>query len=225
MPIGKPLPAIADRPLTIRTISDQLYYLIRDRILSGTLPDGDPIRQDTIATELGVSKIPLREALARLEQDGLVLSHPNRGFSVSTLSSAEAEEVFILRLQLEPPAAARGCRKATAADHSAARMALTRLRRAERHDDPDTGAYNRAFHLALIQPGAGTLTMSFVERINVLADRYIRFHLRSEDRYERAHIAHQALLETWLGGDADLVEQQVAQHIRDTMEDLYKDLP
>ena len=57
--------------LDIRTLSDRLVDVVRDFILSGVIPSEEPIRQDALAAELRVSKIPLREALARLEQDGL----------------------------------------------------------------------------------------------------------------------------------------------------------
>ena len=80
--------------------------MVRDFILSGVIPSEEPIRQDALAAELRVSKIPLREALARLEQDGLVVSHPNRGFFVRPMSPEEAEEVYALRIKLEPDAAA-----------------------------------------------------------------------------------------------------------------------
>ena len=82
--------------LVIRTLSDQLVSLVRDRILSGKVQPNSPIRQDALANELGISKIPLREALTRLEQEGLVNSHTNRGFFVRDLSASEAEEVYAL---------------------------------------------------------------------------------------------------------------------------------
>ena len=69
-------------PLEIRTLSDRLVDVLRDYILSGAIEPELPIRQDALAARLRVSKIPLREALARLEQDGLVISQPNRGFFV-----------------------------------------------------------------------------------------------------------------------------------------------
>ena len=64
--------------LDIRTLSDRLVDVVRDFILSGVIPSEEPIRQDALAAELRVSKIPLREALARLEQDGLVVLYGDR---------------------------------------------------------------------------------------------------------------------------------------------------
>src|SRR3954464_9151050 len=88
--------------LVIRTLSDQLVNLVRDRILSGKVAPNSQIRQDALASELGISKIPLREALTRLEQEGLIDSQTNRGFFVRDLNATEAEEVYALRLKLEP---------------------------------------------------------------------------------------------------------------------------
>ncbi|MGO7251940.1 GntR family transcriptional regulator, partial [Rhizobium brockwellii] len=76
------------------------FTIIRERIISGDLPEEQPIRQDALANELGVSKIPLREALARLEQEGLLTSQANRGFFVRSLGAGEAEEIYELRLAL-----------------------------------------------------------------------------------------------------------------------------
>ena len=63
---------MAATPLEVRTLSDRLMEVVRDMILSGSIEADVPIRQDSLAAELNVSKIPLREALVRLEQDGLV---------------------------------------------------------------------------------------------------------------------------------------------------------
>ena len=78
---------MAASPLEVRTLSDRLMEVVRDMILSGAIAPEVPIRQDALAAELNVSKIPLREALVRLEQDGLVVSHANRGFFVRGMSA------------------------------------------------------------------------------------------------------------------------------------------
>ena len=92
--------------LIVRTLSEQIFTVVRERIVTGKLPADQPIRQDALAGELGVSKIPLREALARLEQEGLLISHANRGFFVRPMSAQDAEEIFALRLAIEPKAVA-----------------------------------------------------------------------------------------------------------------------
>src|SRR5688572_5839510 len=159
--------------LDIRTLSDRLVDVVRDFILSGVIPSEDPIRQDALASELRVSKIPLREALARLEQDGLVISHPNRGFFVRPMSPEEAEEIYALRIKLEPDAAAHACRQANDHDREQARQALAAFDVDAAARKPTVGTLNRAFHLALVRPGGHIVTTSIVARLHVLADRYV----------------------------------------------------
>jgi DNA-binding GntR family transcriptional regulator len=85
-PVASPIAALEDTPfimsIIVRTLSEQTYEVVRLKILTGDMSPGTPVRQDAIAAELGVSKIPLREALSRLEQDGLLSSYPNRGYVV-----------------------------------------------------------------------------------------------------------------------------------------------
>ena len=211
--------------IVIRTLSDQTYELVRKRILMGQMGPGTPVRQDTIAEELGVSKIPLREALSRLEQDGLLSSYPNRGYVVRPLSADEAQEVFELRLKLEPGATAAGSRKATPEDHQTVQAALAALEAAQRTGPPgDHVSMNRAFHMAMIRPSGRLVTYQLLERLQVLAERYVRVHLEPHGREARAAEEHRALLDAWLRGDGAKVESLTAAHIRGTMKDLRQQL-
>src|ERR1700760_3514999 len=111
-------------------MTSQLIVRFCDRILSGEYAPGSALRQDTLAAEFGTSKIPVREALVQLQSEGLVDIFPNRGFQVRPLDGAELDEVFWLRLQIEPRAVAGGAKLAGSADHAAARSALDRLNEA-----------------------------------------------------------------------------------------------
>ncbi|MGK2287169.1 GntR family transcriptional regulator [Pedomonas sp. V897] len=211
--------------LVVRNLSDQLVELVRDRILSGQVPVDRAIRQDALAAELGVSKIPLREALARLEQEGLLRSQANRGFFVRPLSTAEAEEVYALRLKLEPEAVAAAAEKASEEERQFAKDTLETLYRVTDEKGSGVGAFNRAFHLALIRPSGLRVTSRFLERLHVLSDRYVRKHLEPLGRDERANEEHARLLETWLARDGKAVEELMRKHISQTLEDLRKQLP
>jgi DNA-binding GntR family transcriptional regulator len=206
--------------ILVRTISDQAYEVMRERILNGAMPGGSPVRQDTVADELGVSKIPLREALTRLEQDGLVISFPNRGFIVRSMSADEAEEVFELRLKLEPDAMARACLKVDKADQEAAKAAFDDMERDTAPGGLQNVVLNRKFHMALVSPGVGLVTKQFVERLNILAERYVRMHLEPVGRDNRAHVEHQRLLDAWLNRQPDTVAELSKAHITGILEDI-----
>jgi DNA-binding GntR family transcriptional regulator len=198
-----------------------LADLLRERILSGAEAPDQPLRQDAIAAELGVSKIPLREAMARLEREGLVRAEPNRGWFVRPLDAAEAREVFELRLSLEPALAALAAAAAGDTARAAASAAFSSLERAK---DSDRGAANRAFHLALVRPAERPVTFDIVERLHVLADRYVRKHLEPQGRDERADAEHRGLLDAWLARDGARVEALLTDHIARTLDDLERQL-
>src|SRR5262245_48618280 len=207
-------------PLEIRTLSDRLVEVLRDYILSGAIESDFPIRQDALASELRVSKIPLREALARLEQDGLVVSQPNRGFFVRPMSPEEAEEIYALRLKLEPDAAAKACLRAGAAEHERARQTVAAFEGEAGRQQPTVGAANRAFHLALVQPCGHRLTTDIVARLHVLADRYVRKHLEPQGRVLRAEAEHHDMLDAWVNRREARVRKLITEHLEPTLGDL-----
>lgn len=210
--------------IVYRNLPDQLADLLRERILSGAAAPGDPVRQDAIAAELGVSKIPLREAMARLEQEGLLRSETNRGYFVRELSDAEAREIYALRLNLEPPAAVEAAISATEEDQQAAREALATLDAATAAHGTSVGALNRAFHLALIRPARQLVTFEILERLQILSERYVRKHLEPQGRDDRAIREHRELLDAWLARDGETTAALLTAHIAATRDDLARQL-
>jgi DNA-binding GntR family transcriptional regulator len=202
-------------------MTSQLIVRFRDRILSGTYAPGSALRQDILASEFGTSKIPVREALVQLQSEGLVDIFPNRGFQVRPLATSELDEVFSLRLQIEPAAVALGARLATAADHIAAQEALDRLNNALVAEEfSSSGQLNRAFHLQLIVPRLQPVAADILSRLHALAQRYVQAHLRPEGRVKRAMREHAALLRSWSIGKSKEARVLIHRHIESTRDDL-----
>jgi DNA-binding GntR family transcriptional regulator len=86
-----------------RLLGDRVYHTLREHLCSGRVASGHPLQEATLAAQLGVSRTPVREALARLASDGL-LSSDGRSFVVPSLSEADIEDIYELRLLLEPEA-------------------------------------------------------------------------------------------------------------------------
>ncbi|WBO23250.1 GntR family transcriptional regulator [Sphingomonas abietis] len=210
--------------IVVRTLSEQIFSIVREQIVSGKLPVDQAIRQDALANELGVSKIPLREALARLEQEGLLISQANRGFFVRAMSAGEAEEIYALRLSIEPDAVVAAALAATDEDRQAARDALAALNDAANGHLEEVAARNRDFHMALVRPGPRLLTTQLVERLQVLAERYVHKHLEPAGREDRAHLEHAELLDAWAARDTDQLKTLAATHIGRTLADLRRQL-
>lgn len=205
----------------IQSMTSQLIVRMRDRILAGTYAPGAALRQDVLASEFGTSKIPVREALVQLKSEGLVDIFPNRGFQVRPLCAAELDEVFDLRLRIEPAAVAQGARLASEADRASAHVALADLNEAlARGEFSASGRLNRAFHLALVVPRMQPVAADILARLHTQAQRYVQAHLRPEGRVKRAAREHAALIKAWRAGKFTQVRTLVHAHIASTHSDL-----
>jgi DNA-binding GntR family transcriptional regulator len=202
-------------------MTSQLIVRFRERILAGTYAPGSALRQDTLASEFGTSKIPVREALVQLQAEGLIDIFPNRGFQVRPLAASELDEIFSLRLQIEPPAVARGAKLATAADHAAARKALDQLNAALTAEQfSSSGQLNRRFHVLLVVPRLQPVAADMLGRLHTLAQRYVQAHLGPKGRVKRATREHTALLKAWSMGDTKQARALIHSHIELTRDDL-----
>jgi DNA-binding GntR family transcriptional regulator len=96
------LASIVDRHgRQFRTVSDMAYEVIREGIRSGVFQPGERLRQDALAAQIGVSRIPVRSALQKLESEGLITFEPYRGAIVNTLTPGAAREIYEIRMVLE----------------------------------------------------------------------------------------------------------------------------
>jgi DNA-binding GntR family transcriptional regulator len=142
MPALKPL----DRPAGL---GDQVYKTLRDYLGSHVIVPGQRLQEATLAVQLGVSRTPVREALARLESDGLIAAD-GRSFVVPVLSDADVDEIYELRALLEPAALAQVA-ESVADPRTLARIAdaLRAAEAADRNADADGFIdANARFHLA-----------------------------------------------------------------------------
>ncbi|ESQ86664.1 hypothetical protein ABAC460_22820 [Asticcacaulis sp. AC460] len=206
--------------LHVQSISAQVYDHLRDYVIAGRFAPAVAIRQEALANELGVSKIPVREALIRLEREGLIRVETNRGFFVVPLTQAEARDVYSLRLQIEPPAVAEACRVAGARDHAVAKAALEALNTAASSDRLKVPRANRLFHLSLVKPLDRPVTLGIIERLHLVSERNIGEHLEPAGGEDQAHVEHATMFEHWVAGRAQAVEALVHQHIEATFVDL-----
>ncbi len=204
--------------LSRRTAADQAADVIRDRILSGHLAAGSPLRQEQLAAELGISRIPLREALKQLEAEGLVTITSHKGATVAELSIAEIDELFQLRLRLETWVLELAVPKLTAADFAALDALIAE------QQAPDNlarwGDLNWHFHEVMYRPANRAVTLKMLKRIHDNIDRYLRFEISSSNGRARALREHQALLAHCRAGDVGKAVALLDAHIQQTADSL-----
>lgn len=186
---------------------------LRGAILTGALAAGTRLNQDRIAAENRVSHIPVREALRRLEAEGLVTFAPRRGFFVARLSAWDAAELAEMRVALEGLAVRGSVARATAADWADAARAIAE---AEATGDLATwSARNWDFHRALYRAARRPRLMETIEGLWRNADRYLRVAWAAADWQRRSQDEHRAILAAFRRRDAAAAERLVAAHVMD----------
>ena len=197
-----------------QTVASMTLEAIRDGILHGAYAEGEPLRQDALAVELGVSRIPIREALRQLETEGLVTFNPHRGAIVSSLSLAEIEEVFELRSMIEPDLMRRAMPHLTTSQLDQADEVLDRYAIALRTGDvAKWGELNWQFHSSLYAPARRPITMSIVHRLHQQSDRYLRMQLALTHGETRANEEHRAIAAAARARDTKRACQLIRDHI------------
>jgi DNA-binding GntR family transcriptional regulator len=203
-------------PLRRQTLAGMTLDSLRDRILHGRFPEGEPLRQDAIAEELGVSRIPVREALRQLESEGLVTFHPHRGAVVSTLSLEEITELFELRAEIESDLLRRAVPRMTTADDARAREILGTYESAlEAGEVSRWGEMNWQFHSALYAPSKRLYTLNILSKLHQHADRYLRMQLALTHGESRARAEHRAIASAARKRDVRKASQLMRDHILD----------
>lgn len=188
------VPGADNLPIERQTVTGLTRDAIRDRILRGGYPAGEPLRQDAIAEQLGVSRIPVREALRLLEAEGLVTFNPHRGAVVSTLSLAEIEELYELRAQIETDLLLRAMPHISDEQIARAEEVLdTYDASLTRGQVAGWGGLNWKFHSTLYAPANRPVTMGIVHRLHQHTDRYSRMQLALTHGEQRAITEHRQI--------------------------------
>lgn len=206
------------KPTTLghRTMALAAADELRRRILSGEFPEGFQLKQDALAEDFGMSRIPIREALVQLESEGFVKILPHRGALVAELSPAEIGELFELRALLEPRLLRRSAPRLTPDDY-AALDGINAVYSAEmRTMNPGRwGELNTRLHLRLVSRADQPRTLAIVTALLQNTDRYTRLQLSlTRGGRERAIDEHAALVRHCRDGDVPAACKLLTAHIR-----------
>ena len=206
--IPVPNTAISQSPVSYVSKTDMVAALIRELIITGELTAGQQLRQRDLAQRFGVSQTPVREAMRRLESEGLVIGDTHRGFTVVTPDDGPVEENFQIRAALESLGASLAARKIDEAGLAELHRLNERMR-AMADDDPRYAELNREFHFTLYQYSRSPLLMSLMRLLWASlhgGPRVLRTHAESARQ-------HDAILDALRAGDADAASALTCQHI------------
>src|SRR4051794_31534138 len=168
-----PLKLTPGETVESRSASAVVTDALREGILHGTLPGGERLRQDAVATRFGVSQMIVREAFRQLVTEGFLKAEPRRGVSVAHLTADEAQEMTELRSLIEAKALAWAIPQMSKADLETAARILAELDKAKSTDR--IIALNARFHETLYSLARKDRTLAMVANLRLNFERYLRF--------------------------------------------------
>jgi len=191
--------------------------ILREKILSGEITAGEPLRQDAIAKEFSVSRIPVREALLQLEAQGLVYFEPHKGATATELLPSEIIELFELRALVESHVLEKAIDNMTEQDLQKASEIVQAFDEAvESGTRIETWSdLNYSLHAALYSPAKMPQAMEVIHTLNIKSDRYIRLQLLLTSSVDKAEAEHKELVELCRKGDKTGACELLRSHIRE----------
>jgi len=202
------------------TKSDLAYTRVRGLILSGQLAPGAVLPQVALAQTIGMSTTPLREALRRLKQEGLVELDAHRDARVRALDAAEARDLLELRGSLDPLAASLAAERRTEDDLAAVRAAFDGLEALSTRPSASQLESHHRFHAAIHRASHNALLVEVLDGLWVKTDRYRRHGLeagRSDDEREARATEHRLLFEAVRDGDPETAAAVMRRHVESSL--------
>ena len=211
LPAGWRVPGTAELPLRPVTKTDLAYVQIRQKILEGDLAPETSLDQEALAGWLGLSTTPVREALRRLESERLVVSRAHRETVVAPLSLDIIEEVYAVRLSLDPLAAALAATEADAGERD--QIAGVSLDHPGK-DDPLSAVYfNRHLHRSIYAASGNTTLIEILDSLWDLSDRYRLIAARDTTAIMTVQ-EHAAIVSAVVEGKPDLAAELMREHLK-----------
>jgi DNA-binding GntR family transcriptional regulator len=192
---------------------EEIYQTLWERIIDGVYAPGFRMSQSALAAELQVSRTPLREALHRLEGDGLLVSEANRGMEVAPTNVAQVEQYYALRLLIEPPTIAAIVSELDETELAKMGSELDSME-ADRHRIRDFQEAHRRFHdLAIRHYPAATAELTHSLHLKIYRHQRLYFS-RPEAPEDFTHV-DRMFLEAMLARDAELTRRLLEFHLID----------
>ncbi len=200
-----------------RRLADQAHEQIVQAIYDGSFTPDDRIVQEKLASQLGISRTPVREALFRLEQEGLLEDVGNGGFRLRLLGQEEITEIYEARCAIEGHAA---CSLAARCDLKVLDHLREKIREAERVEHPSVKAYflaNRKVHRAIVGATGNRYLLELFDNIWNRGPSYTMFATLEKVDLSKSLGGHQELVDAIETGDQNLARAKMCDHIRDGM--------
>ncbi|WP_339767147.1 GntR family transcriptional regulator [uncultured Paraglaciecola sp.] len=199
---------------------DSLYIQLKRDIVQGELPQGQALKQTQLAMRYGVSRIPIRDTLQRLKNEGWLSSHGKSSVMISPLNTNDAEDLYLMRLHIEPMLLAHAIPNTNFETLGKAKDILLQLQTSEQRDIFQQGELNWQFHRCLYLPAQRLALFETVAQLHRLCGRYIGFQEMELDYLSHSQDEHKALLTAISAQDIQEASRVLSEHIRTAGEQL-----
>jgi DNA-binding GntR family transcriptional regulator len=201
-----------------RTIQEIVAEALRDAIVTGRLKGGERLHQDGIAVKLGVSRMPVREALRQLESEGLVVFTPHRRVSVAALSTQELREIYEMRTALEILALDLAVPRLSARELAGLGALLDQM---DRVNDPGRWLdLNRTFHGTLYGASGRVRLCALIDSLRGNVERYLRIYVSGVEHRAHAQAEHRRILRACRRRQIAEAKKALRRHLRGTVDQL-----
>jgi DNA-binding GntR family transcriptional regulator len=199
-----------------RTFADRAFAALHAAIVAGDLAPGERLPIDDLGMALGMSAMPIREALRRLETTGLVETTPHRSGRVTRLSVPDLAEVYDARLALEPLAVRRAAERFGDAEAKVATARLATLNALADDNSPETWAAHTAFHFALYEAAQSSWLLRLIQPLWETSQRYRIAALGVSNKLDMRRFEHEMILQACIDRDPDRAARAIHEHLATT---------
>jgi len=214
------------RPLNHATLAEQVYQHLRQDILGNAYPPDAALPEKTLANQLNVSRVPVREALHKLAAEGLVTLKPRQGAFVSSLSPRQFLDAYRVREALEDLAIKLAVPNLTREDHAELGRLQGEMRRAATEEDPAAFfSANHAFHALFVERSENDYLKAIYFPLMDQMRRYLSSSLGLRGGLERSIEEHQAILDAVRSRDAEEAARLLREHIHVPQRALQASIP
>lgn len=202
-------------------LGTRAYRALASGIVGGQIEPGTQLRPDLIAEQLEISVTPVREALHRLEGDGLLVKLPYHGWFVREFTEREVRELYAMRATLECFAVRLACQQAGEEELAGLRMHQAAGEKALKNGDMEAyRAYNRDLHAAIIKAARNSYLSSVMSQLALQSQMLMARTIRLAGRPSRAIEEHHELIELIAARRGKEAEQLMERHILSALEDI-----
>ncbi len=197
-----------------KPLREIVFETLREAILSGQLKAGERLMEVQLAEEMGVSRTPVREAIRKLELEGLVVMVPRKGAYVAGISTKDITEVFEIRSALESLAAALACERITEEELEELERLLVQVAEcAEKNDLETLIQVDTRFHNVLYRASRNERLAQIINNLGDQIQRFRTTSLATPGRMKEALEEHKALVEAITARDVELARRLAEEHI------------